>query len=129
MPITVDEYFMGRRAEYADEFNDKIQQNAEGLVRKVNEMLLNLCYDKASVSSGWRPSAINKRVGGALRSKHLTGEAVDLHDPRGELAALIKNNLNALAWHGLYMEDPASTKGWVHLQDVAPASGKRIFKP
>lgn len=34
-----------------------------------------------------------------------------------------------LEQYGLYREHPDSTPTWCHLQDVAPASGKRTFLP
>lgn len=40
------------------------------------------------LSSGWRSSATNRRVGGAPRSRHLAGAAVDVTGPRTTLEHL-----------------------------------------
>lgn len=46
------------------------------------------------VTSGYRPPALNKAVGGSRTSSHLTGMAADIHPKNGnimDLAALIAN--------------------------------------
>lgn len=67
-----------------------------------------------------------------MRSNHLTGHAVDLV-PRSEAVTELKQyvleNILLAEELGLYFEDFGATKNWVHVQDVAPSSGKRFFKP
>lgn len=71
----------------------------------------------------------------AHKSKHLTGDAVDIEDKDGSLAEWVKANLPLMAKHGLWMEDFGHTKtvgdrsGWVHWQRVKPLSGNRVFIP
>lgn len=60
-------------------------------------------------------------------SKHKSAHAVDVFDPENALDSSITDEL--LEKHGLYREHPDDTPGWCHLQDVAPRSGKRTFKP
>lgn len=86
-------------------------------------------YGKAiSVSSGARCPARNKKIGGAKRSLHLTGRAVDLVRTPELLAFLLPR----LEQYGLWMEDPkytAGQPGWLHL-DIGPrAPTKRVFVP
>jgi hypothetical protein len=64
-----------------------------------------------------------------LGSKHLKGQAVDISDPKGDLAAWCKANIDALEQNELWLEDPSVTAGWVHFQTVPPKSGKRFFMP
>lgn len=64
-----------------------------------------------------------------MNSKHLDGKAIDIADPKGELAVWIKEHQDLLADAGLYIEDPTETPGWIHFQTEKPASGNRIFKP
>jgi hypothetical protein len=69
----------------------------------------------------------NASVRGALHSQHIQGNAADLataSDPA--LASFIEANLETF---DIYIEDPASTPSWRHVQVVPPASGRRVFKP
>lgn len=64
---------------------------------------------------------------GAVNSKHKQAQAVDIFDPANVLDDWLNDAL--LTEFGLYREHPDSTRGWCHLQSVAPKSGKRTFKP
>lgn len=79
------------------------------------------------VSSGYRPAVFNLKAGGAKKSAHLTCEACDFVDTDGELAAWCVKNISLLEKAGLYLENPAFTKGWTHLQ-IRPTKN-RIFTP
>jgi hypothetical protein len=81
------------------------------------------------VSSGFRTSDANRVAGGKANSAHLTGQAVDLEDSTGTLAAAITSDVGVLATYDLYMEHPDYTKGWVHLSTRGPLSGRRVFVP
>lgn len=63
-----------------------------------------------------------------MGSKHLTAQAVDISDPRGELYRWCKANDAILVEAGLYCEEDTSVPR-VHFQSVPPASGKRWFLP
>ncbi len=102
--------------------------NALVLVRRVNALLAHW-GDKVYVSSGYRPAAYNQRAGGANKSAHMTCEAVDLRDAEGKLAKFIQDQSWLLQKYDLYMEDPAATPTWCHLQTRKTKSGARIFKP
>lgn len=132
--ITLDDYFIDhqgtdRRKQYPHEYTLEIENNAIALLEKVNKLLDTLGIGAVKVSSGWRPSAVNLRVGGAKNSNHITGHAVDIADQFRYLAKAILRNIKLLDECGLYAEDFGHTKTWVHLQDIAPKSGKRIFIP
>jgi uncharacterized protein YcbK (DUF882 family) len=64
-----------------------------------------------------------------MKSKHLSGLAVDILDPKQELQQWCLNNEAILVQAGLYMEDFSATTNWVHFQSVPPRSGKRYFIP
>ena len=108
-------------------------RNLDDLVRKLNA----LGYQPPMrATSCLRSLADQKRINpSAMGSSHLYGCAVDIADPRGELAYWLtgKDGRAAMINCGLYMEDPKSTHGkngnWVHLQSYAPKSMNRIFKP
>lgn len=113
--ITAVEILMGR--DNADPLTKDQLYNLLDLLPRVN--LIRFHYNKAlSVSSGYRPEAINAAVGGAKKSNHTQCKAVDFKDPDGSFAKWCLANMDLLKKAGLYMEDPGHTKGWVHLQST-----------
>ena len=134
--ITPAAYFMGRDSKYPEELTKEVQENVIILLEKVNALLFELKITKASVSSGWRPAAINASVANsAKKSHHMTGKAVDILDDSSQtLANKILVNPELLKKFNLWLEDPTSTKGkntnWVHL-DIGDRSDRalRMFKP
>lgn len=127
--ITIQEYLMGRDREFP---LDMLQaRNMADLLSKVNYLLgsLNL---KCKVSSGYRPSSINKSIGGAKMSTHTLCAGIDLHDHDRSLGKLLQNNPKLLEDHGLWLEHPNYTVnknglGWVHL-DIKQRKN-RVFIP
>lgn len=124
----------------------EVVANAADLLEHVNALLDVVAFIPAAqerhVNSGWRSAAYNATVpGAALKSRHITGGAIDIRDSDdGELDAFLFADWEAcvhagrvasclLARFGLYMEHPAATKGWCHLQRDAPRSGNRVFMP
>jgi hypothetical protein len=91
--------------------------------------LLNHLEITATVVSGFRTKAANASAHGASDSHHMTGHAVDLCDLRGRLSSEIMRDPSVLDKFDLYLENPQYTPGWLHVQDVAPKSGHRIFTP
>lgn len=138
--ITLDEYLMGRVAANKAEFTALLETNAEATLARVNLLLEAMQADGVAiedhpergspVSSGWRPAALNAATpGAALRSKHMTCEACDLYDPEGLLDDWCMANQAVLEDLRLWLEHPSATKGWCHVQIVAPRSGRRVFYP
>jgi peptidase M15-like protein len=116
--ITVTEYFAGIDTAYAKDLTDQIRYNATVTVASANVLLKAFGKDR-SVTSGWRPPAVNAVTPhAAANSKHMTGQAVDLEDHDGALDEFCFENL-LLEEIGLWQEHPASTKGWTHIQ-IAP---------
>lgn len=136
--IRLLDYWMGRNITHKAALTPEIVQNASNLVRRVNT-LISLMHDieierhpvtDTHVSSGWRPPSVNATTpGAAVRSRHMTGQAIDLYDPEGAVDEWCLDHLDLLSECGLWMESPAHTKGWCHLQSVPPRSGKRVFIP
>lgn len=130
--ITLQDYWMGR--DIAHPPGADIVRNAERLLFQVNNLLARmpakLTREGVRVASGYRPPAINAATpGAARRSLHMTGMAIDLDDDDGSLDDWCLDHQTDLVACGLYMEHPAATKGWCHLQAQAPRSGKRVFYP
>lgn len=143
--ITLTDFWMGRDREFAHVLGTDVRANAARTVDLTNELLALARADgvtlevsprtRSVITSGWRPGAVNAATpGAAVRSKHITGQAVDLFDPDGDLDAWCLDQaelggLGHLARLGLWLEHPAATKGWCHLQTVPPRSGRRVFYP
>ncbi len=114
--------------EKSDECTTLVRQNAADLADRVSR-LLDALGRKAAISSGFRTLSANRSVGGAQVSAHCTGEAVDLADTDGGLGRTILARIDLLDAYDLYLENPAYTRGWVHLQSRKTASGRRVFVP
>lgn len=135
--ITIRDYFMGRDVQYAEQLTSELKLSAGETVRRVNLLLAEYGEPtpvnpatQSAVSSGWRPPAVNARTAGAAaKSRHMTCQAIDIYDPDGDIDNWCMDNLDKLAIAELWMEHPAATKGWCHLQIVPPRSGKRVFYP
>lgn len=140
--ITLKDYWNGNDLKYPRELRPEIVQEATELVVRVNKLLAELeragvrlerhPRTKTVLSSGWRPPEVNADTpGAAMRSNHLWGRAADLYDPEGEIDDFLMTDegQRILATIGLWMEHPAATKGWSHVQTRPPRSGRRVFYP
>lgn len=110
------------------EVTDVVTSNATELLTKVCDLLTELEIDPEDkdVSSGFRPSSVNKALANAAKkSLHMTGQAIDIKDTDGSLGKLIASRPDLLRKYGLFIEDLKSTKGWVHLD----MSKKRSDRP
>ena len=127
--ISRDDYFRGRDITYRADWNDQIEEQALITIRRANQLLIAF-GEPRTVDSGWRPPEVNEHTPGAARfSRHLTGQAIDLWDPEGDLDEWCDAHLDVLETIGLWKEFSGSTKGWCHVQTVPPKSGNRIFYP
>jgi uncharacterized protein YcbK (DUF882 family) len=106
--------------ETSSELTPQYIQNAIDLLERVNGLLEELKVKSAVVSSGYRPSSANASVGGAKRSAHMRCQAIDLQD---DAAQSLANKMTPalLRKYGLFMENEAYTKNWVHLDTVQRA--------
>lgn len=142
--ISLGDYWMSRDRTHPVALSTDVRRNAETTVRVVSTLLLLAQQAGVSlyanprtgtlVSSGWRPPAVNASTpGAAVNSRHMTGQAVDIYDPDGDLddwcMAQADQPGGPLERLGLWLEHPAATKGWCHLQTVPPRSGRRVFYP
>lgn len=124
--ITRDEVLMGRDKQFP--LNNTQEANLQHLLKCLNQFR-DIYGKPMTVSSGYRPEAINSTVpGAAKKSNHIICLACDFKDD-GSLDKFCMDNLDVLEKCGLYLESPASTIGWCHLQAIAPKSGKRVFNP
>jgi hypothetical protein len=105
-----------------------LQQNAERFTPKALALLEHYGV-RLPINSGFRDPEANRKAGGSATSSHCECRAIDFSDKDGKFAAWCLKNTGLLAALKLYIEDPAFTKGWVHVTDRAPRSGKVVFKP
>lgn len=122
---------MGRDKEFPLALTPQIEKNAMLTVQLANALLAKFGQGR-KVNSGWRPPQVNATIpNAAMNSKHMTGQAIDLADPDGDLDEWLMTQAGqtALAEIGLWHEHPAATKGWCHVQTVPPKSGRRTFYP
>ena len=128
MKFTLDELLnCGTHKWKESEIDLVTRRNLEDLIRKVNA----LGYTPPMrASSCLRSLADQKRINpSAMGSSHLYGAALDISDPKGELAKWLETRVATLINCGLWLENPEKTKGWIHLQIYAPKSMNRIFNP
>ncbi len=140
--ISLTDYWMGHDATYPLAMTPQIERNAERIVDLANKLLV-LAHSggvtmwpiprtASVVTSGWRPPEINAVTANAApNSKHMTGQAIDLYDPDGDLDEwlLTPDGQRVMTDLGLWQEHPAATKGWAHAQSIPPRSGRRTFFP
>jgi hypothetical protein len=122
--ISVTEYLMGRDKDFPLDMQQA--RNMADLLSRVN-WLFGTLELHAMVSSGYRPSALNKKIGGAKMSTHTVCAGIDLRDPNGDLAAKMLDHLDLLEECGLWLENPKATIGWIHL-DLKQRKN-RVFNP
>lgn len=140
--ITLRDYWMGRDAHYPHYWSTHVRDNASRTVDLVNQLLERAAADGVVpstgdngfgyVRSGWRPPNVNAMTPNAAKnSLHMSGEAVDLNDDFGDVDDWLMGDAGqrALQEIGLWMEHPACTKGWAHLQIKPPRSGRRVYYP
>ena len=140
--ISLQDYWMGRDREFPMAMSPDLERNALRMVELANKVLMlaksaGVTMERhprtgTAVSSGWRPPTVNAATPNAApNSKHMTGQAIDLYDPDGDLDEwlMTPDGQKVLADLGVWMEHPAATKGWCHLQSLPPRSGRRVFYP
>lgn len=111
----------------------EIDANLQILYSRINQV--RQAYNKPMiVTSGLRSEAQQQQLiadgkSNASKSKHLTGQAVDIQDKDEELRKWVERNIKLMEEIGFWFEDFNHTKGWIHFQSISPRSGKRIFIP
>lgn len=125
--ITSAGYWKGRDVLFASQLTTEIRGNAAQAIALVNQLLTRSGFTALDASSGWRPASVNSAAGGAAKSKHLSGQAIDVRDVDKLFQNWCMANLDVLEELGLWMEHPRDTPTWCHLQTVPPRSGRRVF--
>lgn len=114
--------------EQSDECTTSVRICASDLAERVTRLCTEIGL-RPAISSGFRTSQANQLTGGRSRSAHVSGEAVDFSDPKGQMKDAILRDLSILDRCDLYCESFDATPRWVHLQSRPTKSGKRVFIP
>lgn len=120
----------------SEDLTDEVRENLANLAEILNQFLEEIGIIGVNITSGFRPKIVNKNVGGAKKSLHLQGLAVDIADADGYLKTAIAENAfdkspnDLLAKYGLWMEHEDFTPTWCHLDLGNRWKRKiRIFRP
>ena len=107
--------------------NDKQLTNMELVAEKIFEPLREWVGGPIKVNSFFRGSKLNKAIGGAKKSQHMKGQAMDIDDnydnaTNAEMFHWIKENLDfdQLIWEFGDDDNP----NWLHVSYVDPTSNR-----
>jgi len=110
------------RLNIKNEPNDYQISNMVGIANHVFEPLREYVGGPIKITSMFRNEILNRAIGGAKRSQHMEGRAMDLDDTFGhktnaEMYKFIKENLNfdQLVWEFGTDENP----DWIHVSYVS----------
>lgn len=99
----------------------------QALVTNVLQPLRDIYGKPIKINSGYRSQAVNKAIGGATNSQHLTGEAADLDAAdNAAIFLLIRQQLpfDQLIWEGGDDHQPA----WVHVSFSNTHNRKQVLR-
>jgi hypothetical protein len=102
-------------------------ENIKALTENVLQPVRKIYGKSISITSGFRSSEVNKKVGGAATSQHSKGEAADLVcEDKTKLFEIIKNldNFDQLIWE--YGND--KSPDWVHVSYSKSRCRKQILR-
>lgn len=96
--------------------NQTVINNLRLLCEKVLQPIRDHWKMPVVISSGYRSPAVNKAVGGAVRSQHLTGQAADFEIPSIDNYTLAKWIEQYLNYDQLILEFyTGGNSGWIHV--------------
>jgi hypothetical protein len=67
------------------------------------------------ITSGYRCAALNKRIGGAVNSQHILGQAADFVTPQKDLKIAFDYIKNYLEYDQLLYEHSKDGATWIHV--------------
>lgn len=107
--------------------NSQVVANLTHLAREVLDPIRDAARLPVIVTSGYRPEALNKLIGGSATSDHITGSAADIHAHGRDNDWLLKviKSLPGLPLKQCILEFPPN--GWVHVSIDLGETPKREF--
>lgn len=134
--IFVDDYFRDAVEHFGYTPTEDERVKALDLLERVNTAIADYMGEtglpEPQLTSGYRCRAKSEELiahgyKAAINGHHEHAEAVDVSDGGEHFESWWTDE--KLEKYGLYREAPASTIGWVHLQNVPPNSQHRTFNP
>ena len=124
------EYYLHYRGDNELPTRD-IYLNAVDLLYRVSCLFDDIGIYQVTMTSGWRPEEYNRRKGGAERSPHVKGKAIDIDDDDNKtIGKKIMDSPALLKKYGLWLEHIEHTKTWVHLDTHERwAREVQVFRP
>lgn len=105
----------------------RLQLLAEKILEPVGEQF----QTRPMISSGYRASDVNARVGGTPTSQHVNGEAVDFQMPGISELEVARWMAGALDFDQLILEKVDRPEGavvWIHCSYVSPEKNRKQVK-
>ncbi len=92
-----------------EEIIKKLKDLAENCLQPLRDK-----FGPIQITSGYRDSVLNAKVGGAKNSQHCLGEAADLIFKKAQLEDVIKWIVESLKFDQVILEDNKGKK-WIHI--------------
>lgn len=105
--------------------NQRVIENLTNLCEQVLEPLRDYVNQPITISSGYRCKALNKAVGGASNSQHMTGEAADIHIPPYDFKDSAGNSLTNIEKARQWMQWLTDNTDFDQL--ILETSNRKIF--
>jgi zinc D-Ala-D-Ala carboxypeptidase len=108
----------------------EVVENLKELCENVLEKIRNHFGRPLTVNSGYRGPKLNKAIGGAKNSQHLTGQAADIEIPGMDnkiLFCWIRDNLDYDQLILEYYKPGIPDSGWVHVSWNSKGNRKQIL--
>ena len=130
-------HFSWKEALWLPKWN-RASNESDGLTEEIKQSLVNTFQwmekvreflGPVTVHVALRPEEYNKLVGGASKSMHRIGRAVDFHISGMTCDTAREKLKEKLEEWKLRMEDNGQGSSWVHLDDREPGPAGRFFKP
>lgn len=109
--------------------SDSVVENLRALCVNVLQPVRDLVGIPIDISSGYRCERLNKAVGGAVRSQHLTGEAADIKATSrlSNRELLDKIRLSGIKYDQLINEYPVKGEpSWIHISFSKRNRGEQL---
>lgn len=102
-------------------------QNLQALCKNVLQPLRNHLGVPVIITSGYRCPVLNKKIGGAINSQHILGQAVDFVTPQKDLKIAFDYIKNYLNYDQLLYEHSKDGMTWIHVSYKADGNNRRKF--
>lgn len=104
--------------------------NLQYLCREILEPLREFMNEPIVISSGYRCPKLNKAVGGATNSQHLSGQACDIHLPSKETGIrYVQFILDNCRFDQMLYETDSNGISWLHVSIKQDGHNRQTYRP